>query len=156
MNKMRNRRAAGFTLLEVMLVMLILTMLAGGAFVGYVNVQEKAKRDNTAITIQKVEEALKRYHLLVGVVPDEDEGLNLLINPPSDEAQEDKWRDGGPFITGGKLPKDEWGHDLIYKVTDEDEAQTKGVYFRVYSPGPNGEDDGGTGDDIIPKWAEED
>ncbi|MFW6154995.1 MAG: type II secretion system major pseudopilin GspG [Planctomycetota bacterium] len=154
MNKTRNRRAAGFTLLEVMLVMLILTMLAGGAIVGYVKVQAKAEQDNTQITVDRVEEAVNHYRLTVGTFPDEDEGLNLLITPPSDETRAERWKDRGPFVTGGKLPKDAWGNDLIYKRTDEDEGDTTGVYFRVYSPGPNGEDDSGTGDDI-PAWAEE-
>ena len=55
----------------------------------------------------------------------------------------------------GGIPKDAWDNEFLYKVVDADEANTTGIYFRVYSPGPNGEDDNGTGDDI-PAWAEKD
>ena len=154
MNKTRNRRSAGFTLLEIMLVLLILTMLAGGAVVGVVKYQARAERDTTLLTVTRIEEAVNQYRLAVGAFPDEDEGLQMLIAPPSDEVQAERWQNGGPFVVGGKLPKDAWGRDLLYKVTDEDEANTTGLYFRVYSPGPNGEDDSGTGDDI-PAWAED-
>lgn len=155
MNKTRNRRAAGFTLLEVMLVMLILTMLVGVGIFGYSKTQAKAERQTTRLVINDVENAVRNYRRVVRHFPDEDEGLNLLISPPADETQAELWASEGPFYPGGKLPKDAWGNELIYKRTDEDVANTTGIFFRVYSPGPNGEDDGGTGDDI-PKWAEED
>ena len=154
MNKTRNRRAAGFTLLEVMLVMLILTMLVGVGIFGYTKSQAKAEKQSTRILVKEVENAVRNYRRVVRHFPDDDEGLNLLISPPADETQAELWASEGPFVTGGKMPKDTWGNDLIYKALDEDEANTTGVFFRVYSPGPNGEDDSGTGDDI-PAWAED-
>jgi len=148
------RRKHGFTLLEIMLVLGIVAFLAAAGIVAITKTQKSARIKETLIITERAKTGVKGYHMVVGVLPEADEGLSALVTVPDDEALADKWREQGPFFEEGKVPKDAWGRDLIYKLMDEDEADTTGVYFRVYSPGPNGEDDDGTGDDI-PAWAEQ-
>lgn len=77
-----------------------------------------------------------------------------LINRPDDDVQGKAWDSGGPFLKGGKVPLDPWNTPLAYKRADDSTAARTGVYFHVYSFGPNKTDDNGGGDDV-PNWAEE-
>ena len=154
MNKKRTRWAAGFTLLEVMLVLLILAMLVGVGIFGYGKSQTKAEKQTTLILVTELGDAVEHYRRVVRAYPPAEDGLEALVTPPDEDAARDRWLEEGPFVRGGKVPLDVWDNEILYKLTDEDEAATTGVFFRVYSPGPNGEDDSGTGDDI-PAWAED-
>jgi general secretion pathway protein G len=137
-----------------MLVLGIVAFLAAGGIVAVTKIQKSAQIKQTVIVVEQSKSAVKQYYRVVGTWPESDEGLSALVTAPDDEARAEMWKTEGPFLEEGKLPKDAWNHDLIYKVADEDEADTSGIYFRVYSCGPNGEDDNGTGDDI-PAWAED-
>ncbi len=121
---------------------------------GALGMRARAHEERTISMVRSVENAVKRYLLCMGRTPTQDEGLRVLIAPPADAEEAERWKQFGPFITGGKVPTDQWGHELVYMRLDEDEAVTTGTYFRIYSPGPNGLDDSGTGDDI-PAWADD-
>ena len=151
-----NRRNAkrGFTLMEVLLVIVILLMLGTVGVVSYSKISENSKKDTTRILINDVEGAVNRYALAVGTYPTDDEGLGALITRPDDEARGKAWDSGGPFLTGGRIPQDAWHRPLTYKRVDDTTASRTAVYFHIYSLGPNGTDDSGSGDDI-PAWAEE-
>ena len=86
MTDTRNRRSAGFTLLEVMLVMLILGMLVGVGIYGYSKSQEKAEKQSTAITVAELENAVRQYRRVVRSYPEESDGLNALTTPPDEDA----------------------------------------------------------------------
>ncbi len=147
------RRRSGFTLLEILLVITILLVLGGVSVGVYIQTQKTAKKRIAKIQVTKVTGIVKQYHQEVAL-PSE-AGLADLVTPPDDEALAAKWQEGAPYFEGGKIPTDPWDTELGFVLeTDEDKARQTGIYFHVYSYGPNRTDDNG-GDDDIPPWAEE-
>jgi general secretion pathway protein G len=153
--KRRNaKRRAGFTLMEVLLVIVILLMLGTVGVISYSKIADNARKDTAKVLTREVEGAVDLYNRSMGTYPDDGEGLNALITRPDDDARGKAWDSGGPFLKGGKIPQDPWSRPLVYKKVDDATAARTGVYFHVYSMGVNGTDDSGSGDDI-PAWAEE-
>lgn len=102
----------GFTLIEIMVVIIILGILAGLIIPRIMDRPEEAKQLKARIQIESLETALKLYKLDSGVYPDTEQGLQALVQEP-DTGQAGKWRAGG-YLDKGKLPQDPWGNDFIY------------------------------------------
>ena len=102
----------GFTLIEIMVVIIILGVLAGLIIPRIMDRPEEAKQLKARIQIESLETALKLYKLDSGVYPDTEQGLQALVQEP-DTGQTGKWRAGG-YLDKGKLPQDPWGNDFIY------------------------------------------
>jgi len=152
----KNRRRA-FTLVEVLLVVVIIATLASIAVVALWPQKEGFDKDATQLKIEKVMQALNLYRLQLGY-PTADQGLKALLEKPTfDDPIKDKaWR--GPYLIQSLDDlKDQWQHDLIYKLDDvQDTSGTTHQVAHVYSFGPNGQDDSGEGDDIKNKaWEAE-
>jgi general secretion pathway protein G len=142
----------GFTLLEVLLVIVILGMLAGTGAILLMGTRESAQIDTTRSKIDTVMHALELYHNRLQEYPDEEQGLRALLEKPEDEAKAQKWR--APFVKSLDALKDAWGNE--FKYLREDDPETGRTKVRVYSFGPNKEDDNGEGDDIKDRnWAAE-
>ena len=120
---------AGFTLIEILVVMAIIGMLAVMVAPNIFNQQAGAQRDAALSQISSLEAALDTYRLDVGQYPDSLEGL---IENDSGRAA---WN--GPYLRR-EVPLDPWGNEYIY---DSD-----GRTFTLVSYGPDGER-GGEGDD---------
>ncbi|MDX1947604.1 MAG: type II secretion system major pseudopilin GspG [Pirellulaceae bacterium] len=135
MQRSNRRRRRGFTLMEVLLVLAILVILGSFVTVGYIQLQKNANKDATKSQISMLESAIEHYELNVGRLPSDLDGLR---NLPADLKNPAKW--SGPYIKG-ELPKDAWGNDFHYEVTDE-----KTSTFRIWSDGPDQQ--GGSDDDI--------
>lgn len=103
----------GFTLIEIMVVVVILGILAGLIVPRIMDKPEEAKQTKAAVQIQALEQALKFYKLDNGVYPTTEQGLQALVEPPSTGKLAKKWRKSG-YLEKGKLPKDPWGNDFIY------------------------------------------
>jgi len=150
---MRTRRKSrrGFTLIEVLLVILIIGMLAGIFIVGYAGVQSRAKIDATRNKLKaSMGTAIELYNMHVGHYPTEEEGgLQALRTKPtfSDEKLTEKW--AGPYLT--EDPVDAWDHAFHYETLDPAQVTELGVPFKLWSDGPDGQD--GTDDDIH-NWQE--
>lgn len=142
----RNRRR-GFTLIELIIVVSVLAFLTGIAVVGYPAIRRGLDNDATAALIRNTESAVKFYHANLNRYPTTEEGLQVLIDKPEDEALAEKW--SGPYLEKREIPKDPWGNELKYERVDEADA---GQPFRIWSVGPDGQD--GTDDDIRP-WSTE-
>jgi general secretion pathway protein G len=140
--------------MEVLLVIVILLMLGTVGVISYSKIADSSRKDTAKILTKDVEGAVELYDRSMGRYPEDGEGMGALITRPDDEAQAKLWDSGGPFLKGGKIPTDPWGTPLAYKKVDDATASRTGVYFHVYSFGPNRTDDSGSGDDI-PAWAEE-
>lgn len=150
----RKRSRAGFTLLEVMIVVAILVALATVGVVGVTGALRANNRKVAQAKVENTQRAVKMYEIAMGSLPETDEGLEALITPPDDEDEQQRWVDGGgPFIEGGVVPTDPWNNELKYVLQDSD-GETSGQSFVVYSFGPNGVDDEGSEDDI-PNWADQ-
>jgi general secretion pathway protein G len=132
----RARRSRGFTLMEVLLVLTILVVLGSLVGVSYVKMQQNANRNAAKAQVAMLEECINHYLLDIGVLPSEQDGLNALLNPPSDLADPTKWQ--GPYLDKSTLPKDPWQHDYIYHLLSTDK-------FQIISCGPDGVE-GGTDD----------
>ena len=102
-------RHFGFTLLELLVVMVIIGLLA--AYVGpkYFSQIGKSEVKTTRAQIVGFEKALEQYRVDVGVYPTTQQGLAALIAKP---ANVDKW--DGPYL-GKTVPLDPWGRPYVYK-----------------------------------------
>lgn len=139
-----NRSSQGFTLIELMVVMLILGILAGIIVPRFMDEPERARRTKAAATIHSLESALKIYKLDNGQYPTSEQGLQALVEPPSVGRLAKKWREGGYLEKG--LPKDPWDNDYIYI--------SPGLHgdFDLMSYGPDGEPGGEELDADINNW----
>ena len=103
----------GFTLIELMVVMVILGILAGLIVPRIMDRPEEARRTKAAIQIQSIEQALKLYKLDNGQYPTTEQGLRALVEPPTVGTLPRNWRPGG-YLDRGRVPKDPWDNDFVY------------------------------------------
>jgi general secretion pathway protein G len=111
--KKRINCSHGFTLIEIMVVIVILGMLAGLIVPRFMGREEEARRTKAAIQIRSIEQAINLYKLDNGQYPSTDQGLQALVEAPSVGRLAKKWRQGG-YLEKGKVPKDPWDYDFIY------------------------------------------
>ncbi len=109
MNK-RSRKQSGFTLLEIMVVIVILGILATLVVPNLLGNKEKADQQKAVSDIVALENALDMYKLDNSVYPTTDQGLQALVTKPN-SPEPRNYRDGG-YIR--RLPKDAWGNDYQY------------------------------------------
>lgn len=136
-----HRQRAGFTLMEVLLVLVILVVLASLAVNVFSGTQEKADRSAAAAQIGLYKRAIDMYRFHTKQYPAE---LQELVDKPSDTALADRW--GGPYMD--KIARDPWDNEYRFAAPGKHNAET----FDVWSVGPDGQD--GSADDIG-NWEEE-
>jgi general secretion pathway protein G len=102
-------REAGFTLLELLVVIVILGLLIGLVAPAVLRQLGNAKLSIAKQSIARIESVLDLYKLDAGSYPSTQDGLQALISKPDDV---DSW--SGPYMKGN-LPKDPWGHDYLYQ-----------------------------------------
>jgi general secretion pathway protein G len=103
----------GFTLIELMVVIVILGILAMYIGPKIMGRPEEAKQVKAKVDIAALETALKLYKLDNGVYPSTEQGLQALIEKPETGDIPKKWRDGG-YLEKYIVPKDPWGNEYIY------------------------------------------
>ncbi|MCF8094212.1 MAG: type II secretion system major pseudopilin GspG [Desulfobacteraceae bacterium] len=103
----------GFTLIELMVVIVILSILAVYMMPRIMGRPEQARRLKAKVDIQALETALKLYKLDSGRYPTTEQGLEALVEPPDSSPQPKSWREGG-YIEKGKIAKDPWGNEYVY------------------------------------------
>ncbi|MEI8632174.1 type II secretion system major pseudopilin GspG [Vibrio sp. PP-XX7] len=107
---MRTKRQAGFTLMEVMVVVVILGILATFVVPNLLGNKEKADQKKAIADIVSLENALDMYKLDNNVYPTTDQGLEALVTKPTNPEPRNYREDG--YIK--RLPKDPWGRDYQY------------------------------------------
>lgn len=105
--------SSGFTLIELMVVIVILGILAGLIIPRIMGRPEEAKQLKAKMQIESLETALKLYKLDTGMYPDTEQGLQALIEQPETGALPKNWRKGG-YLEKGRVPKDPWENDFVY------------------------------------------
>ncbi|OQX02582.1 MAG: type II secretion system protein GspG [Desulfobacteraceae bacterium IS3] len=103
----------GFTLIELMVVIVILGILATLIVPNIMDAPDEAKQAKAKVDISAVETALKMYKLHNGTYPTTEQGLLALVEAPTTGQLPKNWKEGG-YLEKGKLPKDPWGNDYIY------------------------------------------
>lgn len=133
----------GFTLVEVMVVMVIIGLLTTFVVLNIIPSQDKAMTQKAKADIRILEGAIEMYRLDMLDYPDEDAGLDSLVNLPAGERNEDRYRKGG-YVKF--LPNDPWDRPYIYRYPGEE-----GVYD-IFSYGADGEPGGEGNDADIVSW----
>jgi general secretion pathway protein G len=135
----------GFTLLELVIVVAILSLLAAIIAPKMMGRADDAKIADAKVQIRNLETALKLYKLDNGSYPETEQGLEALIEKPATGNVPNKYRDGG-YLEQKKVPVDPWGNPYIYV--------SPGIHgdFDILSYGSDGKE-GGTGKDAdISNW----
>ena len=130
----RSRRHAGFTLLELLVVMVIIGLLAGYVGPKFFGQIGKSEVKATKAQIDALQKALDQYRLDVGRYPSTEQGLQALVVKPSDEP---RW--AGPYLSKA-LPKDPWHNDYQYRAPGEHGEYDLLSWGRDGRPGGDGED----------------
>jgi general secretion pathway protein G len=127
-------RAGGFTLVELLVVLVILSMLmglVGPRVLGYLT---EARARSAGLQITSLSAALDLFHIDAGRYPTQAEGLRVLVERPSELKT---WN--GPYLQKGQLPLDPWNNPYDYRAPDQHNGP------RIVSYGSDGRE-GGTGD----------
>ncbi len=103
----------GFTLIEVMVVLVILGILAGLIVPRIMERPEEARRMKAEMQIKALETALRLYKLDNGSYPTTEQGLEALVQPPATGRPAPGWRQGG-YLEQGKVPLDPWKNPFVY------------------------------------------
>jgi general secretion pathway protein G len=128
----------GFTLIELMVVIVILGILAGLIIPRIMGRPEEARRMKARVQLESIETALKLYKLDTGSYPTTEQGLQALVEPPTVGELAKNWRKGG-YLEKGKVPKDPWGNDFVYLSPGVNDDFDLSSYGKDGQPG--GEDD---------------
>jgi len=106
-----NTKQRGFTLIEVMVVVVILGILAAIIVPKVMDRPDQARITKAKLDIQGIENALQNYKLDNFHYPSTDQGLEALVQKPSGSPEAKHWRQGGYLQ---RMPKDPWGHPYQY------------------------------------------
>ncbi len=138
-----NRSISGFTLIELMLVMVILATMAAIVLPKFTGRSKQAKITAAKTQISQLEVALDAFEIDVGRYPTTAEGLRALVQKPTTEA--DGWQQ--PYLKRD-IPRDPWGNDYVYRYP----GQYNEDGYDLYSLGPDGKLGG---EDDITNWSEQ-
>ena len=107
----------GFSLIELMIVIIILGLLASLVMPNLIGQSEQAKRKLTCVQMHSLSDALKSFKLANGTYPTTSEGLSALIINPNTTLYT-SYPSGG-FIDGKKIPTDPWKNPYVYVKTSD-------------------------------------
>jgi general secretion pathway protein G len=123
----------GFTLIEIMVVIIILGLLATLVIPNITGYTEKAKREKARADIASLEGALELFRADNGFFPITEQGLDSLVIKPSTGRIPQKWMDGGYFKKG--IPLDPWGNRYVYFAPGR-----RGEGYEIISLGSDGQE----------------
>ena len=106
---MKSKTSLGFTLIEVLVVVMILGILAALVVPRVMDRPDEAKRVAAKADVNALVQALKLYRLDNGTYPSTDQGLQALVQRPGTQPVPNNWK---PYLD--KLPKDPWGNGYQY------------------------------------------
>jgi general secretion pathway protein G len=122
-----------FTMVEIMAVIIILGLLAAVVVRNFVGQTDRARVITTKASLKLLHTAVMQFQMDTGRFPTDEEGLAVLIEPPSDVKN---WQPGG-YLETTAIPKDGWKRDFIYERFPE-----SGKSFVIKSLGADGEEGG--------------
>jgi general secretion pathway protein G len=125
---MRTRNSAGFTLLEIMLVVTIIALLLGAAIYKLGGNVEYSRHVRVAADIQGITTQLKLYESMNGFYPTTEQGLQALVTQPDTDPKPVRW-----YQLYKELPKDPWQNPYIYICP----GVKNPTGYDLYSAGPD-------------------
>lgn len=137
----KRHSAAGFSLIELLVVLVILSLLGGIVGPRILKHLGQAKSDTAALQIEDLGAALDVYMLELGKYPTSDQGLEALVVAPADA---ENWN--GPYLRKNKVPMDPWGNEYQYKSPGDNGD------FDLYSYGADDAPGGEKDDRDIVSW----
>jgi len=145
------RRQHGFTLIEIMAVVIIMGLLAGIVGVAIFGQLDTARVNTTRTQMKQLEAALSFYQMDNGRFPSTDQGLRALVEQPTVGQGARNYRPGG-YLQGGQVPTDAWGNEYLYEFPGSNNPQG----FDLWSLGADGQPGGSETDADIGNWLEDD
>ncbi len=137
MNKRKRKNRFGFTMVELMAMLIIIGLLATLVVTKVASKIDQARVTTTKANLKLLHNAVNQFKMDTGRFPTEEEGLMALIEQPSDVT---RYEPGG-YLETTEIPKDGWGNDFIYELSPE-----SGKPFVIKSLGADGKE-GGEGND---------
>ena len=123
----------GFTMVELMAVLIILGLLATVLVRNFMGQTDKARVTTTKVNLKLLHFAVTQFKMEMARLPTEEEGLMALIEPPPDVTD---YPEGG-FLDTTEVPKDGWNRDFEYRLWPD-----SGKAFEIFSYGADGEEGG--------------
>jgi len=133
MKNKRRKNRYGFTMVELMAMLIIIGLLAALVTTKVASKIDQARVTTTKANLKVLHSAVNQFKMDTGRFPSEDVGLMELIEQPSDVI---RYEPGG-YLETTEIPKDSWGHDFIYERYPE-----SGKPFVIKSYGADGEEGG--------------
>lgn len=135
----------GFTLIEIMLVVIIIGVLAAMVVPNFAGRGEQARRTTAKADIEaSLSTGLELYEMDMGAYPSTQEGLTALVQRPSSENSQE-WN--GPYLKKKSLPRDPWKRPYVYSFPGTHNKES----YDLSSYGP----DGIEGTDDVTNWEQE-
>ena len=138
----------GFTLIEIMAVVLIIGLLGGIVGVVIFGQVDRARVTTAKAQIKQIESALEFYRLDNGRYPTTEQGLSALVQKPTTAPEPRRWRPEG-YLQGGEVPVDPWGEPYQYVRPGTNNVYTFDLWSLGADSAPGGEDVDGD----IGNWA---
>ena len=136
------KKQMGFSLIELMIVLVILGLIAGVVGPQAMKYLSKGKTKSARVQIENISTALDMYRLEVGSYPSTEQGLNALAETPTGVRG---WN--GPYLKKGSVPKDPWNNDYQYQ-----RVTTNGHPYALYSMGADAVKGGKDEDADLSLW----
>jgi len=130
---------SGFTLIELMVVIVILGILAGLIIPRIMGRPEEARQMKARVQIESIETSLRLYKLDNGSYPSTEQGLQALVELPTVGQLPKAWREGG-YLEKGQVPKDPWGNAYVYLSPGVHGEYDLSSYGADGQPGGEGKD----------------
>lgn len=140
-------RREGFTLVEIMAVVVIMGLLAGLVGTAVVSNLAKARSETAAAQIKQLESALTFYQMDNGRFPTSDQGLQALVEKPSGAPEPRNYRTGG-YLQTTTVPKDPWGAPYQFLSPGQQNPQS----VDIWTLGADGQPGGEGGDRDVGNW----
>ncbi|MFZ0035453.1 MAG: type II secretion system major pseudopilin GspG [Sedimentisphaerales bacterium] len=137
MEKRRRKNRCGFTMIELMAMLIIIGLLATLVVTKVATKIDEARVTTTKANLKILHNAVNQFKMDTGRLPTEEEGLKALVEQPSDVT---RYEPGG-YLETTEIPKDGWGNDFVYELSPE-----TGKAFVIKSLGADGKE-GGEGND---------